>query len=130
MYNLYNEYMSNANNFDKRNLNDMQFSLLNKENPYFNYYIIKKGDNLFKISRQYNVNPDLLAQLNGLKKDDYIYENQQIVVPKEGVDIYITKEGDTLREVSKGMNAKLNLLLYQNPNLYLQSDQIIIYKEK
>ena len=110
MYNLYNEYMSNANNFDKRNLNDMQFSLLNKENPYFNYYIIEKGDNLFKISRQYNVNPDLLAQLNGLKKDDYIYENQQIVVPKEGVDIYITKEGDTLREVSKGMNAKLNLL--------------------
>ena len=64
------------------------------------------------------------------KKDDYIYENQQIMVPKEGVDIYITKEGDTLREVSKGMNAKLNLLLYQNPNLYLQSDQIIIYKEK
>ena len=69
MYNLYNEYMNNANKFNRRSLNDASFNLLNKENPYFNYYIIKKGDNLFKISRQYNVNPDLLAQLNGLKKD-------------------------------------------------------------
>lgn len=100
------------------------------QNPYFNYYTIQKGDNLYKIAKEYNINEDLLAQLNGLNKEDYIYPNQVIMVPKPGVNIYLTKDGDTLTGVIKGINANINLLLSENPNIYLRPDQIIIYKEK
>ena len=43
----------------------------NKE-QYFNTYTVSKGDSLYKIARQYNINPELLAAFNGLNFDDYI----------------------------------------------------------
>ena len=49
---------------------------------YFEYYTIKQGDSLYQIARKYNINPELLATLNGLNMDDYIYPNQRIMVPK------------------------------------------------
>ena len=100
------------------------------QNSYFNYYTVQKGDNLYKIAKIYNINENLLAELNGLNKADYIYPNQVIVVPKPGVNVYITKDGDTLMGVVKGIKANINVLLLENPNIFLQSDQIIIYKEK
>lgn len=100
------------------------------QNPYFNYYTVQKGDNLYKIAKIYNINENLLAELNGLNKADYIYPNQVIVVPKPGVNVYITKDGDTLMGVVKGIKANINVLLSENPNIYLRPDQIIIYKEK
>ena len=100
------------------------------QNSYFNYYTVQKGDNLYKIAKIYNINENLLAELNGLNKADYIYPNQVIVVPKPGVNVYITKDGDTLMGVVKGIKANINVLLLENPNNFLQSDQIIIYKEK
>ena len=39
-------------------------------NKYFDYYKIKKGDNLYQIGKTYNVNPQLLAILNGLDIND------------------------------------------------------------
>ena len=44
---------------------------INKE-KYFEYYTIKKGDSLYGIAREYNINPELLALLNGLNSNDYI----------------------------------------------------------
>ena len=41
-------------------------------NKYFDYYKIKKGDNLYQIGKSYNVNPALIAILNGLNLNDYI----------------------------------------------------------
>ena len=42
------------------------------ENTYFTYYTIEKGDNLYEISRKYNINPKLLAAMNGIEKEEYI----------------------------------------------------------
>ena len=99
-------------------------------NPYFYYYTIKQGDNLYRIAQRYHINENLLAQINGLEKNDYIYPNQVIAIPKEGVNIYITKEGDTLMGIINGIKANISVLLSENPNIYLLPDQIIIYKEK
>ena len=38
----------------------------------FEYYTIKKGDNLYKITQDTGTDVRLLALLNGLNKDDYI----------------------------------------------------------
>ena len=97
---------------------------------YFNYYTISKGDTLYQIAKKYNINPSLLAQINGLNENDYIYPNQTILVPKEGSKLYITAEADTLNEVVKGLNADINKLLEQNNNIYLQKEQLIIYNYK
>ena len=51
-------------------------------------YEIKKGDTLYQISKEYNVNTKLLAELNGLNLDDYIYPGQTILIPKKNVSYY------------------------------------------
>lgn len=66
------------------------------ESPFYDIYEIKKGDTLYKISKEYNVNTKLLAELNGLKLDDYIYAGDTVLIPKKDVSYYITKDGDTI----------------------------------
>ncbi len=97
-------------------------------NPYFNYYQVSKGDTLTKIANEMNIDIDLIALLNGLNKDDYIYQNQVLLIPKSGMSLYITREGDTLDEVSKGFNVKIEDLINQNKKIYLQKEQLIVYK--
>ena len=63
-------------------------------NPFYYTYEIKNGDSLYQISKKYDVNTKLLAELNGLNLDDYIYPGQIILVPKKDVSYYITKDID------------------------------------
>lgn len=96
---------------------------------YFNTYKIEKGDTLYAISKKYNVNPDLLAILNGLNKEDYIYPGQEINVPKEGYSYYVTAEGDTLKIVKDLFDTDYSNLLNQNKTIYLQPEQLIVLKK-
>ena len=63
------------------------------QESYFTYYTVNQGDSLYQIARKYNINPSLLALLNGLNMEDYIYPNQRLIIPKSGYSFYITKEG-------------------------------------
>ena len=85
----------------------------NKE-TYFNTYIIEQGDSLYKIAQKYNINPKLLASLNGLNMEDYIYPKQEILIPKNNYSYYITAEGDTIDNVSKMFKISKSDLLNQN----------------
>ena len=100
----------------------------NSESPFYELYEIKDGDSLYKISKLYNVNTKLLAELNGLELDDYIYSGQMILIPKKDVSYYITKEGDTLNSVSRLFNVKEENLIKQNKTIYLQNGQMMFYK--
>lgn len=97
---------------------------------YFDYYTVNKGDTLYKIAEGNNIDADLLAQLNGINKTDYIYPNQILLIPKAGSILYITAIGDTLSEVAKGFNISIDKLISQNENIYLQPEQLIVYKYK
>ena len=99
------------------------------DTPFYSYYIIKSGDTLYKIAREFDMNPKLIAELNGLKIDDYIYANETLKIPKKGVRYYITKENDTLKEVSKIFGLKEMDLVKQNETIYLLPEQMIFYKE-
>ena len=87
-------------------------------NPnYFNTYVIEKGDSLYKIARMYNINPELLASMNGLNMEDYIYPNQELLIPKNGYSYYITKDGDTLNLVASMFKTNVPNLLNDNETI-------------
>ena len=97
----------------------------NKQN-YYNYYTIEKGDSLYSIARRYNINPELLAGLNGLSMQEYIYPRQEIVIPKNGYSYYITKEGDTLDIVANMFKISSEDLVKKNGVIYLSEGQVLV----
>ena len=94
----------------------------------FTYYIVQKGDNLYRIAEQFNINMEDLAQINGLEIGEYIYPDQQLLVPKEGVYAYITKEGDTLLNIAESLSIEPEDILLYNKRIYLLPEQLIAYK--
>lgn len=101
-----------------------------KENKeYFNYYTVTTGDNLYAIARKYNINPNLLASMNGMNLTDYIYPDQQLLIPKSGYSYYITADGDTLDTVANTFKITKDKLLNDNKTIYLLSGQLLVNKK-
>lgn len=98
------------------------------QESYFTYYTVNQGDSLYQIARKYNINPSLLALLNGLNMEDYIYPNQRLIIPKSGYSFYITKDGDTLEIVRDKFNKNLGDILKYNETIYLLPGQLMINK--
>lgn len=94
----------------------------------FDYYIVQKGDNLYQIARRFGITTELLAELNGLELNEYIFPDQQLLVPKEGVQVYITKEGDTLNLIADELGIPREKILLYNENIYLLPEQLIAYR--
>ena len=99
-------------------------------NDLFRTYVVKQGDNMYMIARDYNVNYEDIIRLNGLDRDDYIYPGQEILIPNEGVGIFITEEGSTLNDAVTNLGVDVNSLLMQNDTIYLLPDQLIVYKKE
>ncbi len=104
--------------------------LVQSTSKYFDYYTVTKGNTLYNIATNNSISPSLLAQLNGINVTDYIYPNQVLLIPNAGSILYITAVGDTLTGVASGIDTDITELVDQNPNLYLQPEQLIVYKRK
>lgn len=102
---------------------------VSKKQPY-QYYTVKKGDNMYDIAKANDIDYLLLLQLNGLDEGDYIYPNQTIMLPKKGINIYMTKNDDTLEFVLKKMGITVEELLKENENVYLRPEQILVFRDK
>ena len=99
-----------------------------EQNTLFNSYTIKQGDSIYSIAREYNVDPDTLLLLNGLKKEELIYPNQELMIPQTGVMVYVTREGDTIDTILENFNIDANALDRDNDKIFLVEDQLIIHK--
>lgn len=97
---------------------------------YFLYYTIKKGDSLYKIADKYGVDYKLLALINGIDVNDYIYPNQVISVPKSNISYYVVEKDDTIEDVSNKLGISVMDVINNNNKLYLVPEQLIIYKKK
>ena len=91
-------------------------------------YTVKQGDTIYSISKTYNVDPNMILKINGLNKDDYIYPNQQIMIPNTNYNFYITEKGDTLTKVSDALGKSISEIVNSNEMIYLEPDQMIIYR--
>ena len=130
-YNVSKDYLIDINNlyfFDDFK-EGRELIVPKVEDLYFDTYVVEKGDNLYQIAKRYNVNPDLLSSLNGIKKEEYIYPNQELMVPKRGYSYYITAAGDTLNIVKNAFNTTYEQLLSENKSIYLLPEQLIVMKK-
>ena len=98
------------------------------KNELYDTYIIKKGDTLYGIGKKYNINPELLSLVNGLKMEDYIYENQEIMIPKSGYSYYLTKSGDNLNDILDLFNVDYREFNRVNNRILLEEGQLFAYK--
>lgn len=131
-YGISEEELMKINGFPQNYIPKPQSEIIvpTETNRTYKYYTVKKGDNVYQIAKTYNIDYDLLLKLNGLDKDDYIYPNQTLLLPKSGLTVYLTKQGDTLTDVLENLNTNIEELLTENKRIYLAPEQIIIFKEK
>lgn len=119
-----------ANNLeDAYHLTPGQELIIPTDRPFgFTYYIVKKGDTLYQIAKDHNISLVDLVEINGIENANYIYPGEKILVPKEGVFAYITKENDTISNVANTLGIPLEDLLLYNKRIFLLPDQLIAYK--
>ncbi|MBQ2947111.1 MAG: LysM peptidoglycan-binding domain-containing protein [Bacilli bacterium] len=100
------------------------------ENQVFQTYKVKRGDSIYSIARAYNVDPSTLLLLNGLNKDDMIYPEQEITIPKNGVVVYVTRQGDTINGIINNLGIDANTLNKENQRLFVLEDQLVVHKKE
>lgn len=100
-----------------------------RKSDWFDVYTVKQGDNLYAIAQKHNISLIDLLNINGLDKDNYIYPGQELMVPKSNVKVIVTAEDETINSASKRLGLNNEELLYQNDNIYLLPEQLLIYKE-
>ena len=96
----------------------------------FTHYTVKKGDNLYEIAKRYNISVKDLSELNGLEINEYIYPEQRLLVPEEGVQFYITKDGDTIQTIIDKLGTNREEIFVYNPKIYLLPEQLIAYRKR
>ncbi|MDE7478143.1 MAG: LysM peptidoglycan-binding domain-containing protein, partial [Lachnospiraceae bacterium] len=65
-----------------------------------------------------------------IEVDDYIYPNQELLIPRTGVQIYITKENDTLKDMTRKFGTSAEKLTMMNENIYLLPEQLLVFKKE
>lgn len=101
-----------------------------QDNENFDMYTVQKGDNIYQIAQKSQVPYESLLMINGLEETDLIYPGEQILMPKQGVFVYVTKEADTINTISKNFEVTPADLFNQNENLVVIPDQIVVYKKE
>lgn len=108
-----------------------------KPNKKIQFYTIKKGDSLIKISKKFGLKVTNIIQANKLDKNKTIKVGEKIKIPlvnennklaqlkkskktskpkiaKSNKDIYIVKKGDTLIKIAKKLNISITKLREYN----------------
>ena len=100
------------------------------ENQFFQNYVVRQGDSIYSIARFFDVDPDTILLLNGLNKNDYIYPNQELMIPTKDVVVYVTKTGDTLDFITNNLGIDANTLNNENERILIVEDQLIVHKKE
>ncbi len=95
----------------------------------YQYYTVKKGDSIYEIAKKYGIDYNLLLQLNGLDKDDYIYPNQSLMLPAEGIEFYLVKENETLQDILRKKKVSADDLIKNNDKIYLREGQLLKFQK-
>ena len=98
-----------------------------QQNSELKTYIVKKGDNMYSIAKDNGVDYKMLLELNGLDENDYIYPEQEIIIPKGNTKLYKVQEGDSINSIEEKTGVNINKIKTPNGEIYFEKDQIIMY---
>lgn len=100
-------------------------SIINAEG--FITYLVKKGDNLSFIAKNFNVSMEELIEFNDIKNPNLIYVNQRLKIPGENGQTYKVKKDDSLWKIAEKFAVKISNIIEIN-NL-LSPDKIFVGQE-
>jgi len=106
----------------------LELKVPKKEHEAFTFYHVRPGDTIYSIARENHTSPEYIIVLNGLNPHEYIYPNQELLIPREDIAIYLTKQGDSLQQIARKTNQRPEDLLLYNHKIALLKDQLIAYK--
>ena len=72
-----------------------------------NYYVVKSGDTLWSIARNYNLSVNELKALNNLGSN-VLSVGQRLIVGKESSNDYVVSAGDTLWAIARKFNVSVD----------------------
>ena len=76
-------------------------------------YVVKQGDNLYAISKEYGIKQEELMKYNNLT-NNLLSIGQIIKIPKEEKEAYIVKPGDTLYSIAREKNTTVDNIKTKN----------------
>jgi cell wall-associated NlpC family hydrolase/competence protein ComGC len=88
----------------KKHQNTNKRDIIKEESKKF--YIVKKGDTLYSISKKYSIPVEELKDLNNLDTNK-LHKGQKLLLKKVPSDFYIVKKGDTIYRISKRFNISI-----------------------
>ena len=128
-FNISIEELKRINNLNDDILSIGQvLKLSNTDDNEYDTYIVKKGDSLWAISKEYNIPLNELIKINSLT-DLTLQINQELLVPKTNKNIYIVEAGDTLWSIAHKNNINVDELKTINnltSNLISVGQELII----
>ena len=123
--------LNDINGFDSNykfeNTNQMIVPL--NSDDMFGIYKVKDGDTIYNIANELGINYKDLLGINGIKEDDYIYKDEQIIIPLENTKFIITESGDTLESVAQKLSTNMDNIIDSNDEIYIEKDQLIAVKK-
>ncbi len=81
------------------------------------YYYVRPGDNLWNISKNYQVNLQTLLSVNQLSEDSILRVGQKLEIPCERAQVHIIRPGETLWDIARNYNVDLAELQRLNSNM-------------
>lgn len=82
---------------------------------YKSYYV-RSGDNLWDLSRTYQVELKTLMRINKLDRNSVLRVGQKLKIPDNKVQVHIIRPGETLWDIARNYNVDLNELQRLNSN--------------
>lgn len=78
------------------------------------FYIVKKGDTLYSISKMFNISVDELKRINNLNSNSLKVGDKLIVSLNNYDNYYIVKKGDTLYSIAKKFGISVDCIIENN----------------
>ncbi len=76
-------------------------------------HVLKKGETLYSLARQYGVTPDAIASANGIDDPRRLKVGQKLVIPAPSLS-YTVRKGDTLYGIARAQGVSFSELLKAN----------------
>ena len=86
---------------DGKSVQDGEFQIITMD------YEVKKGDNLWRLSREYNTSEEIICNDNNIKNKNNISEGQILKIQKLG---YKVEKGDNLYQIAKKFGLTVEIL--------------------